>query len=185
MFSKSDSKTRLLWGVLLLQEFDLEIKDKKGVKNMVANHLSRLENEEVTKNKDNITETFLDEQLMAISERPWFVDMANYKAINVGPEEYTWQQRKCFYKKANFYLWDDSYLFKRIPDGLLHRFVASREAGRIMWHCHSSVYRGHHNGERRDAKNLQSGVWLPTLFDECKLYVSTCPECNKTSNISK
>ena len=32
----------------MLQEFDLVIKDKKGSKNVVADHLSRLVNEEVT-----------------------------------------------------------------------------------------------------------------------------------------
>lgn len=49
---------------------------------MVADHLSRLENAEVTTNKQGITEIFLDEQLMAIRERPWFTDMTNYKATN-------------------------------------------------------------------------------------------------------
>lgn len=65
---------------------------------MVANHLSRLENVEVTINNQCIMETFPDERLMAISERPWFADMANYKATNAIPEEYTWKQRKRFYK---------------------------------------------------------------------------------------
>lgn len=57
----------------------------------MEDHLPRLENEEVTKNKDNITKTYPNEQLMESSERPWFLDMANYKATNVVPEEYTWK----------------------------------------------------------------------------------------------
>lgn len=74
----------------MLQEFDMEIKEKKWVENMVAYHLSRLENVELTKNKQGITKTFLDEQLIAISERSWFAEMENYKAKNAVPKEYIW-----------------------------------------------------------------------------------------------
>ena len=48
LLCKDDSKPRLIKWILLLQEFDLVIRDKKGSKNVVANHLSRLVNEEVT-----------------------------------------------------------------------------------------------------------------------------------------
>nr|GEX70551.1 DNA-directed DNA polymerase [Tanacetum cinerariifolium] len=41
---KQDVKPRLLWWVLLLQEFDIIIHDKKRTENLAADHLSRLEN---------------------------------------------------------------------------------------------------------------------------------------------
>nr|GEZ80678.1 reverse transcriptase domain-containing protein [Tanacetum cinerariifolium] len=44
LFNKQDAKPRLLCWVLLLQEFDITVRDKKGAENLAADHLSRLEN---------------------------------------------------------------------------------------------------------------------------------------------
>ena len=42
LLTKKDAKPRLIRWILLLQEFDLEIKDKNGVANSVTDHLSRM-----------------------------------------------------------------------------------------------------------------------------------------------
>nr|GEY64013.1 reverse transcriptase domain-containing protein [Tanacetum cinerariifolium] len=44
LLAKQDAKLRLLWWILLLQEFDVIIRDKKGAENPTADHLLRLEN---------------------------------------------------------------------------------------------------------------------------------------------
>jgi len=164
----------------LLQEFDLEIRDKKGVENVVVDHLSRLENNEVTKKEKAIMAKFLDEKLFAIGERPWFADMANYKADNIVPDDLASAQKKKFFKDANHYLCDDPYLFKVSTDGLIRRCVAGEEANSIMWHYHSSAYGGHHSGERTAAKILQSGFWWSTLFKDCQDFVRRCDKCQRT-----
>ena len=61
--------------VLLLQELDLEIKDKKGSKNSVVDHLSRL----YILGTGDISDTFLDEHILAISSHAlWFAHIVNF-----------------------------------------------------------------------------------------------------------
>ncbi|GKF69283.1 reverse transcriptase domain-containing protein, partial [Tanacetum coccineum] len=88
LFAKKDSKARLLWWVLLLQEFDFNVIDTKGAENLAADHLSRLENayENVLEPKE-INEKFPLETLNMVTFRgdsstPWFADYGNYHAGN-------------------------------------------------------------------------------------------------------
>ncbi|GJT86754.1 reverse transcriptase domain-containing protein [Tanacetum coccineum] len=85
LMNKQDAKPRLLRWILLLQEFDITIRDKKGSENLAADHLSRHENphKDVLENKD-INEHFPLETLGVISSgsTPWFADYANFHAGN-------------------------------------------------------------------------------------------------------
>jgi len=71
LLSKKYSKAILVRWILLLQEFDITIKDKKGTENIVADHLSRL----TTYSRSDITpidDYFYDESLLSVSTMPWF-----------------------------------------------------------------------------------------------------------------
>ena len=77
---KKDAKLRLISWVFLLQEFDFEVKDRKGCENQVANHLSRLESEQAVRDEFEINDAFLDEEILAtiLEKSPWYADFANY-----------------------------------------------------------------------------------------------------------
>ena len=89
LLSKKDAKPRLLRWILMLQEFDWEVRDKKGSENLVADHLSRLDHDGLKKNDDGvpINETFHDEYLLSVAskELPWFADIANYLVSSIFP----------------------------------------------------------------------------------------------------
>ena len=84
--------------MLLLQEFDLEIRDKKGSENIVADHLSRLERYEDDSKHPSIDDSFPDEFILALQHFiiPWFVDFANYLAGGVLPDDLSYQKKKRF-----------------------------------------------------------------------------------------
>lgn len=62
---KKEAKSRLIRWILLLQEFNLEILNKNGTKNLVANHLSRLLTNELS---SPLKYDFLEEHMFFINE---------------------------------------------------------------------------------------------------------------------
>ena len=103
--AKKDAKPRLIGWVLLLQEFDLEIKDKKGSDNVIADHLSRLEKTTEEEKGSEIVENFPNEQLfLLLVQTPWYVDIVNYLACGIMPYEFSSQQKTKLRTDSRFYI---------------------------------------------------------------------------------
>ncbi|GJY29035.1 RNA-directed DNA polymerase [Tanacetum coccineum] len=75
--------------------FDIEIKDKKGTKKLAADHLSRLENQDLGAfTKDEIADEFPGEHLMILKaelneDEPWYDDYVNYIVGKSVPPKWT------------------------------------------------------------------------------------------------
>ncbi|GJS54981.1 hypothetical protein Tco_0628343 [Tanacetum coccineum] len=163
-------KLRLLRWILLLQEFDIIIRDKKGAENLPADHLSRLENPHQSDlEKKEITETFPLKTLGMVTFRgdsstPWFANIANYHAGNFIKKGMSSQQKKKFFKDVKHYFWDDPYLFKICADQMIRRCIYGQEAVDILTACHNRPTGGHHGANYTAKKVFDSGFYWPTIY---------------------
>ncbi|XP_076941908.1 uncharacterized protein LOC143611612 [Bidens hawaiensis] len=183
LFAKKDAKPRLIRWILLLFEFDIEIRDKKGAENVAADHLSRLEDpkrEEIR--EDAIGDKFPHESLMMVRVRferepvlyvsaeeeglPWFSDIANYLSEGVVVKGMSYQQRRKFFADASHYIWDAPYLFRVGADRVLRRCVSREEGREILRHCHEGLTGGHHGSSSTARKVLDSGFYGPSIFKD-------------------
>ncbi|GJW13226.1 reverse transcriptase domain-containing protein [Tanacetum coccineum] len=190
LFAKKDAKARLMRWILLLQEFDVEIRDKKGAENLAADHLSRLENphQNEFENKE-ITETFPLETLGSVALRddntPWFADFANYHAGNFIVKGMSSQQKNKFFKDVKHYFWDDPFLFKICADQVIRRCVSGQEAFDILKACHSGPTGGHYGANYTAKKVFDSGFYWPTIYKDAHDFVTRCDICQRQGKISQ
>nr|GEW26352.1 reverse transcriptase domain-containing protein [Tanacetum cinerariifolium] len=186
--NKQDTKPRLLWWVLLLQEFDITILDKKGSENLAADHLSRLENphKDVLENKD-INENFPLETPGNLSSNstPWFVDIANFHAGNFIKKGLTSQQKKKFFKDVKHYFWDDPYLFQICADQIIRRCVHRQEAFEILKACHEGPTGGHHGANLTSKKVSDAGFFWPSIYHDGHDLIKTYDTCQRQRKISQ
>nr|GFB92830.1 reverse transcriptase domain-containing protein [Tanacetum cinerariifolium] len=191
LFAKKDAKARLLRWVLLLQEFDFDVLDTKGAKNLAADHLSRLENpyENVLDPKE-INETFPLEALSTVTFRgdssaSWFADFSNYHAGNFIVKGMSFQQKTKFFKYVKHYFWNDPFLFKICADQVIRRCMHHKEALDILEACHNGPTGGHH-GANLTAKNVfDFGFFWLTIYKDAYEFVKNCDSCQRQGKFSQ
>ncbi|KAL4379739.1 hypothetical protein GQ457_02G022960 [Hibiscus cannabinus] len=185
LVTKKDAKPKLIRWILLLQEFDLEVKDRKGTENQVADHLSRLDNPHNQDRDVEISDSFPDEKILFATTIPWYADIDNFLVSGIVPPDLSSQGRKKFKHDAKIFYWDEPYLFKQCADQVLRRCVPEEEQKDIMYHYHAAACGGHFGGNRTAAKILQSGFYWPTLFKDAHAFAKACDRCQRTGNISR
>jgi len=87
LMQKKDAKARRIHWIILLQEFNLEIKDKKGVEYIVVDHLSRIPNAPVE--MVPINKNFPDEHILVMCKDPWYADIVNFLATRQAPSSWS------------------------------------------------------------------------------------------------
>ncbi|GKA85380.1 reverse transcriptase domain-containing protein [Tanacetum coccineum] len=113
-----DAKPRLIRWVLLLQGFNIKIKDKKGAENLAADHLSRLKNLGVGElAKKEIVDEFLNEHLMILKTK-------------LNDYEHGMQIMSIILLE----MW-------LCPNNIMRRCIGGNEFLEILAHCHSSPTR--------------------------------------------
>ncbi|CAN6562561.1 unnamed protein product [Malus baccata var. baccata] len=165
LLTKKEAKPRLIRWILLLQEFDIEIRDKKGSENVVADHLSRMvHNEESLP----ILETFPDEQLLSIKvSAPWYADIVNFLVSKRIPSEFTRHQRDKLRHDARFgmprVIISDggTHFCNRTIDALLRKYSVTHKV--------STPYHPQTNGQaevsNREIKQILEKTVGPTRKD--------------------
>lgn len=126
LMAKKEIKHRLIRWVLLLQEFVVEIRDKRGSGNFMADHLFRLENSHCEANALPIEDSLRDDALYVVDGKdlPWFAGLLNFLACGLSSPHYTKQQNKWLKREEWHYVLDEPHLLKQGLDGLLRKCIS-------------------------------------------------------------
>ncbi|RDX60981.1 putative mitochondrial protein, partial [Mucuna pruriens] len=156
--------------MLLFQEFNIEIRDKKGAENLVADHLSQIEREN----------EFPDEQLLhIITSIPWFANICNFVATSQFPLEASRLYKERLKSDAKYYIWDDPYLWRLCNDQVIRRCILDADINSVFQFCHAALGGGYYGSTRTTKKVLDCGFYWSTIFRDAYQFVSTYDKCQK------
>lgn len=121
LLTKSDVKPLLIRYILLLQEFDLEIRNKWGYENIVANHLSHLDHSKGWfRPKQKVNDPFTKEHLYLAQEQKWqdldiswFAYIINYLVGRIILIQFSYQHGKKFLSDVKHFFFGKSCFFTR------------------------------------------------------------------------
>eukprot|EP00253_Pinus_taeda_P029953 PITA_29953 len=166
---------RITRWLILLQEFDITIKDRPGKENPVVDFLSRMPK---PVDAAAVEDQFPDEHLFVVAvQTPLYVDVANYLAVGKLPKHLTPNERKQIVQRSTRFSWIRGYLFHIGADMQIRRGVRQDEIFDILKACHDQPCGGHFADRRTTHKVLHTGYYWPTIFKDAKKFVQACDSC--------
>ncbi|OAO89358.1 hypothetical protein AXX17_ATUG01560 [Arabidopsis thaliana] len=187
-------------------EFDIEVREKKGVENGVAHHLSRIRIDD-----DVPINNFLPEEniymIDTVEEDDCKCDeLQNRVSVSIDTPSMsidTHISEEVDIRSCAMVLIDTGTVDRHPSESTKNwsptencavtavekdypwRCIAATEVPHILSHCHSSNYDGHFATFKTVSKVLQAGFWWLTMFRDAQKFISQCDPCQRRGKISK
>jgi transposase InsO family protein len=179
MVNKPDVTGRIARWIVLLQEFDYEVKVRPGKQHANADFFSRLDGVPSLKNVDDC---FPDETLFQvnINSDSWYGELLLFLQTGQLRNNMTAEEAAVLLRKARPYYLVKGLLHKEGADGRAYRCLEKGDVRTVMQAMHEGEVGGHFAKERTTRKILAAGYWWPTLHKDVHQYVRNCDQCQRS-----
>ena len=175
--NKPVTNGRVTSWLILLQEFDITIKDRRGKENPVADFLSRMPK---TDDSSAVEDQFPDEHLFDVTVKtPCYMDVTNCLVVGKLPKHPTPNERKQIVQHNTRFSYIRGYLFHIGANMHIRRCVREDEFFDILKACHDGPCGGHFPDHMTGHKVLQTGYYWPSIFKDAKKFVQACDSCQR------
>lgn len=167
---------RLMRWSLLLQEFDLTLKHRPGLKNADADTLSRLPREPAPVSEDNFAPLLVLGRVdvgMKQREDPWMREVIGHLENPDSPVARTLKKTARCFRMINGVLHRRAKGFESDYDALV---VPKCLRSEVLRGCHDDLTAGH-LGVKRTWEKIRRRYFWPKMFAQVSNYVLSCPDC--------